>query len=436
MSNTQKILIGVVGVCVLFFGFIIGRMGGADTNTTVLTTVGASPIAADRIYDPAAWGEKYPLQYASYLKAGETALSPSEGIFGGSINSPHVDRQPEIAANFKGMAFSIDYTEDRGHIYAIPDILETKRVNQNTRAACITCKTPYLEQYYNEYGWDFAALPFSDVMSEIPEEHGSISCANCHDPNTMELRVINQAFIEAQERRGVDLSQASRQDMRSYVCAQCHSEYFFEPGTFRIVFPWDNGLKADQVYDYYATVPYGFAQDWKHPDSQAAMLKVQHPDYEAWTTGIHGKAGVSCADCHMPYMVEKGQKYSSHWVTSPLRTVSASCGTCHDQGDEWLMDSVVSIQENFWPLQHAAGQAVAQAHEAIMKASEVAGVDEAELANARELVRKAQWFWDYVAAENSMGFHNPEQGMKTAGQALDLANQAIQAAYKAANLQL
>lgn len=430
----KKTLIAVLGVCLLFLVVVIGRIGSADINAAVLAAKAVSPIPADKIYDPAAWGKYYPLEYASYLEASDMSEKP--GNFGGSIVFQNSTRQPEMLVNFKGMPFSVDYAEDRGHVYAVPDTLETKRINKNSRAACMTCKTPYVESFFKEYGWDYASKPFSELISLVPEDNGSISCANCHDPNTMELRIINPAFIEAQERRGIDMSKATVQDMRSYVCAQCHSEYFFEPGTFRIVFPWDKGFEVDKVYEYYAETPYGFKNDWVHPDSQALMLKVQHPEFEAWTTGIHGKAGVSCADCHMPYMQKNGQQYSHHRMSSPLRTVKESCISCHDQEEEWMIDAVKSIQDNFWVLQRAAGKAVAQAHEAIMKAAAVKGADESELNKARELVRKAQWYWDYVAAENSMGFHNPSQGMKTTGQALDFANQAILTAYKAAGLQL
>lgn len=422
MKSGQKILLIVLGAIVaLFLGFIIGRSGGADTNATVLETAGAQPITGN-LYDAASWQSQYPLQYASYNRTAEIADSPG-GIFGGSVLTQHSLRQPEILTNFKGNAFSKDYAEDRGHVYALEDNYNSGRIGEATKGACITCKTPYLEQLVAEYGWDYAAMPFADIQAEVPVEHGTISCANCHDPATMELRVINPGFIEAAERTGIVLAEATTQEMRSYVCAQCHSEYFFEPTTFRIVFPWDNGLDAEDVYSYYQEIPLGFAKDYTQTDSGVDVLKAQHPDYETYITGVHGRAGVACADCHMPYAVENGQKYTSHWVTSPLKTVEASCGQCHDEGAAWLTESVVTIQDNFWQLQHAAGSAVAEAHEAIA-AAVAAGASDESLAAPRALVREAQWYWDYVAAENSMGFHNPDQGMSVTGKAIDLALRA------------
>ncbi|MCL1872830.1 MAG: ammonia-forming cytochrome c nitrite reductase subunit c552 [Clostridiales bacterium] len=432
MSKTQKILSVVVIVCVLFLGFVVGRIGGANTNATI-TAKGATPIPQGQIYDSAAWGKIYPLQYASEMKSQQVGDKP--GRFGGNRAQDHFEMQPEILVNFKGNAFSLDYKDDRGHFYAIKDLKETKRVNEKTKTACITCKTPLIEAAFEEYGWDYASIPFADYIGNIKDDQ-FITCANCHDPLTNDLRVINPAFIEAQERRGIDLSRATREEMRSYVCAQCHSEYYFEPDTFKIIFPWDNGLNAEQVYDYYSTIPHGFQQDFIHADSEAKMLKIQHPEFETFSSGIHAKAGVSCADCHMAYNLEKGEKYSNHWVTSPLRSVESSCGKCHNQSTEWLIDSVTTIQEDFFQVQRAAGSAVAEAHGAIAKAMEVAGVNESSLENARELVRKAQFFWDYIAAENSMGFHSPSQMFKTAAMAIDYARQSIEAAKLAAGRNL
>jgi nitrite reductase (cytochrome c-552) len=293
----------------------------------------------------------------------------------------------------------------------------------------MTCKTAYLIDVYREMGWTYAKTPIGQLLPRLKH---SIVCANCHDPATMNLRVINPAFIEAMQRTGVDLKNSSREAMRSYVCGQCHAEYYFEPESKKVVFPWDKGLQPSQTYAYYAGKPAGFEQDWEHPDSRAKMLKAQHPDFETWSGGVHAASGVSCADCHMPYVRESGQKYTSHWVTSPMRTTGESCRPCHTQSPEWLLERVKTIQNDVWQLQRAAGQTVAKAHGVIAKAGAVAKADRARLDQARELVRKAQWYWDFVAAENSMGFHNPNQVLNTLGQAIDLAHQAIATANAAA----
>lgn len=428
MSKSQKSMIALLGVLLIFFGFVITRIGIAKPASTVKI----AKIPAGE-YDPAVWGKFYPLQYESYMK--NSVMEPSPTGYGGSLKVQKSDMMPEIKTNFKGNPFSVDYTEDRGHVYALEDLKETKRIGPKSPGACITCKTPYLEKFVQETGWGFAKLPFTQVMEKIPS-HGYISCGNCHDPENMNLRVINPAFIEAMDRKGVDVTKASREDMRSYVCGQCHAEYFFEPNTFRVVFPWDKGMKPGDMYAYYADKPLGFAQDWQHPDSKASMLKAQHPDFETWSTGTHGKAGVACADCHMPYVRKDGQKYSSHTMTSPLKNLDAACGTCHTQGSAWLMSRVKTTQDYTFEALHTAGQNVARAHEAIKKASEVPNVNQAELESARELVRKAQWYWDFVAAESSMGFHNPDQSLNTAAMASEMARQAVESANRAAGINL
>ncbi|MCE5284619.1 MAG: ammonia-forming cytochrome c nitrite reductase subunit c552 [Pelosinus sp.] len=424
MSKMQKSLAVLLAVCVVFFGFVIVRIG-AKPNV-----VKAASIPKDE-YDPAVWGKYYPLEYESYMKNYDMSASPTG--YGGSLKVQKSDMQPELFENFKGMPFSKDYTEDRGHLFALEDIKDSKRVGPATKGACITCKTPYIEQFYKEDGWGYANKPFAELWEKSKHP---VSCANCHDSETMNLRVINPAFIEAMQRRGVDVTKASREEMRTYVCAQCHVEYYFEPETTRVVLPWDKGTKPDEMYSYYADKPNGFIQDWQHPDSKAAMLKAQHPDYETFSNGTHGKSGVSCADCHMPYMRKDGQKYSSHWMTSPLKTLDASCSPCHTQGSSWAMERVKTIQDSTWQMQHTAGTTIARAHEAIKKASEVPNVNQEELAKARELVRKAQWFWDIVAAESSMGFHNPDQVISTLGQANQFAYEAIDAAERAAGMNI
>ena len=421
MNKTQKILAGVLALCIVFFGFVIVRIGAKPA------TVKAAAIPKGE-YDPAVWGKAYPLQYQSYMKNYDMSESPTG--YGGSVKVQKSDMQPELFINFKGMPFSKDYTEDRGHMYALEDIKESKRVGPATKGACITCKTPYIEEFYNESGWDYANKPFAELLERSKHP---VTCANCHDSETMNLRVINPAFIEAMQRRGVDVTQASREEMRTYVCAQCHAEYYFAPNTNQVVFPWDKGTKPEEMYAYYAEKPNGFVQDWQHPDSKAPMLKAQHPDYETYSNGTHGKSGVSCADCHMPYMRENGQKYSSHWMTSPLKTIDASCSPCHSQGADWAMERVKTMQDSSWKMQHTAGTTIARAHEAIKKSMEADG-DPAQLDQARELVRKAQWFWDIVAAENSMGFHNPDQVISTLGEANQLAYEAIDIAERAAGI--
>lgn len=421
--KSRNIFLGVLlGIVLIILIVILVRVFLLPPPDT--TKLAAIP---DTEYDPAVWGKHYPLEYNSYLKNKDMAASPTG--YGGSEKYQKSTKEPEILVNFKGMAFSKDYTEDRGHPYAMDDLKETKRIGPATPGSCMTCKTANLRDIYKDMGWNYAKTPLTELLPRIKH---SIVCANCHDSKTMKLRVLNPAFIEAMTKRGIDVAKASREDMRSYVCGQCHAEYYFEPETKRVVFPWSKGLKPDEMYAYYKEMPSGFAMDWQHPDSQAKMLKAQHPDYELFSGGVHGKSGVSCADCHMPYMRDGGRKYSSHWVTSPMKHIQASCRTCHMQDEQWLLNRVKATQNNVFQLQRIAGQTIARAHEVIGKAGAAPKVNSADLDKSRELIRNAQWFWDFIAAENSMGFHNPDQTLNTLGQSIDLAHQAIAIANKAA----
>jgi len=422
LNRAQKFLAVFLGMMIVFFGVIVVRVWAVKPPSTMKL----SSLAAGE-YDPAVWGKAYPLEYASYQKNLEMAASPTG--YGGSVKVPKADMQPEIYTNFKGNPFSKDYTEDRGHLYSIEDLKESKRIGPTSKGACITCKTPYVEQFYKESGWGFANQPLTELLDKSKHP---VSCANCHDPETMNLRVINPAFIEAMGRQGIDVNKASREEMRSYVCGQCHSEYYFEPGTSRVIFPWDQGTTPQQMYQYYAAKPNGFQQDFIHPDSKTPILKAQHADFEEWQNGVHAKFGVSCADCHMPYIRENGQKYSSHWMTSPLKNLDASCMPCHKDGTDQLYNQVKATQDNVWQLQHTAGLNVAKAHEIIAKAGNIPNANQTQLTNARELLRQAQWYWDYVAASNSMGFHNSVQELHTLGQSIDLSHRAIDAAKQAA----
>lgn len=232
-------------------------------------------------------------------------------------------------------------------------------------------------------------------------------------------------------RRGIDVNAASHNEMRAYVCGQCHTEYYFTAEDGRVAHPYENGFDAEDEYRYYQSGQAGgFKGDWLHPDSKTMMLKAQHPDFESWATSVHADAGVTCVDCHMPYMRDGGKKYTSHWMTSPLKTTKESCLKCHDESEETLVARVKTIHDNTFRLQRIAGQTVAKAHLTIKAAME-AGVPDAALEDARAKVREAQWYWDWVAAENGVGFHNPDKMTRTAGLAIDLAHQAIESAEAA-----
>jgi len=212
---------------------------------------------------------------------------------------------------------------------------------------------------------------------------------------------------------------ATRQEMRAYVCGQCHVEYYFKGPEKRLVFPWHNGLRADDILAYYDKEQF---KDWTHADSGAPALKAQHPEFEMWSQGIHARSGVSCADCHMPYTRVGALKISDHHVRSPLLNVNRACQTCHKWSEDELKARVDTIQQRTFELRNRAMDAVVALIKDL-KAARDAGRTDADLASARDFQRKAQFLLDFVEAENSTGFHAPQEAARVLGQSVDLARQ-------------
>jgi nitrite reductase (cytochrome c-552) len=215
--------------------------------------------------------------------------------------------------------------------------------------------------------------------------------------------------------------------MRTYVCAQCHVEYYFAGENKVLTFPWENGLRIDDIEQYYQEVGH---TDWTHAETGAPMLKVQHPEFEMASTGIHARSGVACADCHMPYVREGSLKVSDHWVRSPLMNLNQACQTCHRISEEELADRVLTIQNTTAELLRDSEEALVDAIDAIVAAQE-AGVGEEALAEARQLHRSAQLRWDFVSSENSTGFHSPQEAARILAMSIDLARQAELSATRA-----
>lgn len=366
--------------------------------------------------------------------------------------------QPYLKNLWLGYPFSYQYDETRGHIYALTDVLKIDRINRYSEkaglpATCYNCKTPKVIEWHSKYGDEFWAMEFHQFREELDLVDHTNGCATCHAPETMELRITSVPLDEALKRQGKDWREASRNEMRSLVCAQCHVEYYFQDAKFgpraKPVFPWDLGMDPENVYEYYddhgSTTRAGFEDhfiDWTHAASDAPMIKIQHPEYENWYDGPHGAAGVSCADCHMPYRRLDGKKkISSHLWTSPLKTVDGikrACGQCHtDKTPEYLKERVIYTQQKTWNQLLAAQDLSVKAHEAARLAREYTGDKHPEydrlMIQARERIRKGQMFWDWVSAENSVGFHNPAKSLETLARSQQYSQEAVNLAMQATN---
>jgi nitrite reductase (cytochrome c-552) len=252
-----------------------------------------------------------------------------------------------------------------------------------------------------------------------------VACVDCHEPKTMGLRVTRPGFLAGvkafKAKQGVaDFDpnrDATRQEMRSYVCGQCHVEYYFKgPGKI-VTYPWANGLKVEEIEAYYEKE--GFT-DWVHAETGTKVLKAQHPEFEVWSQGVHARAGVTCADCHMPYERVGAQKASDHWVRSPLLNLNRACQPCHAVPEKELEARVLTIQDRHHALLERAARAATDMLDAI-GAAKKGGASEEDLKAAAAQHQKAQWRLDFVAAENSMGFHAPQEMARILGEAIDHA---------------
>lgn len=442
--------------------------------------------------DPEPWGMNFPLQYDSYKKTAE----PTKTNFGGgeALPAEKAEKDPWLTRLFAGYAFSLDYRDRRGHAFMLLDQEKTRRVTEKPQpGACLHCHASIIPAY-RAVGLKLGAKPEEAVMKGFEEVSSMkykdahdlmdasgkkmvqhpVSCVDCHDSKTMALRVTRPGFINGikayKEHEGVkdyDVNKmATRQEMRTFVCAQCHVEYYFKGDRKTVTYPWANGLKVEEIEKYYDDAKF---TDWKHAETGAPVLKAQHPEFEMWSQGVHARSGVSCADCHMPYQRVGAMKTSDHWVRSPLTNVNRACQQCHHYPEAEIQNRVSLIQNRTYNLMQRASKALISYLDVIkiirspvdakteadvaaklkkenpnpeeykkkMKEAKdaawakIVGTDK-DLQTAWDMQKKGQWRLDYVAAENSMGFHAPQEAAKILAEATDYLRQAEIAARASA----
>jgi len=474
--------------------------------------------------DAAKWGTNWPREYDGYKRTAEPTSTKYGGAAGASEGQPaaeKADRDPWLKRAFAGYLFAVDYRDRRGHAFMLFDQEVTKRnvpAENKQSGNCLHCHGSIMP-LYRKLGKEAAPqaseadqiqaglqkvseMSYWDAHKALEQISGGkahpVGCVDCHDPQSMEVRVTRPAFITGMQklaasnadvphlpsidrwRKGVRSKpydpnlDGTRQEKRSYVCGQCHVEYFCGKG-MNILFPWAEGLKTEEMEHVYDTLQVGGKRfkDWTHAETGMEVLKAQHPEFEMWSQGVHARSGVACADCHMPYKREGAQKISDHWVRSPLLQPNRACAGCHPYADDELKARVLGIQDRHFALLTRAGTAAVAMIDAIGavrkpyddKARDAAGAkakaalekqeafqkapkEEQEkklaaevkanlLASWREAVEKtpalkeleelqraAQWRLDIVAAENSMGFHAPQEMARVLGESIDLARQA------------
>ncbi len=415
--------------------------------------------------DPAVWGKNWPRQYDTYKL---TALSTRTrfGGHGGSEALPEqkIERDPWLKRMFLGYAFSIDYRDRRGHAYMLEDQENTERLSKPQAGSCLHCHASVMPLYRKlgegdvQKGFEkTATMSYAEANKALHELDAAhpVSCGDCHDPESMALRVTRPGFINgiqalAASEAAVDAmpsierwragdrkepydpnTEATRTEMRSYVCGQCHVEYYCAT-KMTLTFPWAKGLKVEEQEADWNSRTFADGKrffDYKHAESGAELLKAQHPEFELWSQGIHARSGVACADCHMPYVRDGASKVSDHWVRSPLLNVNRACQTCHRIDEAEILARVDQIQSRNHELLQSAGAALMDQLDAIAAARAQGATDE-QLGPSLELQRAAQWRLDFVAAENSMGFHAPQEAARILAEATDLARQGQVAAIR------
>jgi nitrite reductase (cytochrome c-552) len=397
----------------------------------------------EQTIDPAIWGKNFPGQYDGYQRTVDQVRTR----YGGSeavqrtptavdprsiVAQSRLEEDPRLVVIWEGYAFSKDFREERGHAYMLSDqeLTERQQVTKQP-GACLHCHASVYNAYKQAGGGDLIAgfekvnaMPYAEARKLVQHP---IACLDCHDPTTMELRVTRPGFIEGiralKAKEGIadyDVNRdASYQEKRSFVCGQCHVEYYFKGPEKRLTYPWANGLGIDAIYAYYTEVQ---QVDWTNPRTGTKLLKAQHPEFEMYNQGIHARSGVTCADCHMPYMRVGATKVSDHHVRSPLLNVNRACQPCHKFSEDELRARVHLNQDRTFALRNRAMDAVVALIEELA-AAQTAGRPDVELAPARELHRQAQFYLDFIEAENSMGFHAPGEAARILATSIDLARQ-------------
>jgi nitrite reductase (cytochrome c-552) len=408
--------------------FILGLFASSIIERRAETEYVYKPMVKIKQSEPRneVWGQNFPREFQSYMKTSESGFRSK---YNGNAMIDMLEVDPRLVVLWTGYSFSKDYSQSRGHYYAIDDIRNTLRTGGPTGpddgpqpTTCWACKSTDVPRMMNQAGIsEFYKGQWARLGPEIVNP---IGCSDCHNAESMNLQISRPALIEAFERMGKDITKASHQEMRSLVCAQCHVEYYFDKkkveGANYLTFPWDNGFSVDSIEAYYDKLQF---TDWTHGLSKAPMLKAQHPDFEVYMTGVHAQRGVSCADCHMPYISEGGQKFTDHHIQSPLNNIANSCQVCHRQETDRLLKDVYERQDRIIENRDKLEELLVRAHVEAKKAWDLGATGE-QMKEPLWDIRHAQWRWDYCAASHGASFHSPVETSRVIGTGITRAQEA------------
>lgn len=338
-----------------------------------------------------------------------------------------LSEDPRLVILWAGYGFAKDYNAARGHMYAVTDVRNTLRTGAPKNAedgpmpmACWSCKSPDVPRLMEEKGDpEFYKGKWASGGPEIVNPIGCVDCHNNKDGG-MQLALSRPYLPKALKAMGEDPEKATKKDMNTLVCAQCHTEYYFEEKNKAVQFPWDKGTKAEDIEAYFDEIEFA---DWIHPISKTPMLKAQHPDYETWKEGLHSKMGLACADCHMPTRDDKKGAFTDHRILSTTSEMMPTCKNCHNQSEEELVKRVKTQKDMITELKLKVEDELVKAHiEA--GAAWKAGAGKEEMRKAINNIRHAQWRWDYSIASHGIQMHAPDEAMRVLKTAMEKATEA------------
>ena len=431
MEHKRKPIINwILFVATIIVVFFLGLLASSITERRAEDEMVYKPEVKIAHFEPRneVWGKNFPMEFTSYMKTRDTSFRSK---YNGNAAIDMLEVDPRLVVLWAGYAFSKDYKQSRGHAYAIEDMYNTLRTGSpKTKedgpqpSTCWTCKSPDVPRMINQEGLaNYYTGKWARLGSEIINP---IGCADCHNNETMELQISRPALVEAFERQGKKMSEFTHNEMRSLVCAQCHVEYYFDKkrpdaeGAAYLTFPWDKGFTVEEMESYYDEIEF---TDWEHALSKAPMLKAQHPDYEVYMMGVHASRGVSCADCHMPYMSEGGKKYTDHHIQSPLNNIENSCMVCHREKTDQLLKDVYQRQDKVIENRDKLEELLVRAHVEAKTAWEK-GASPEQMKEILKNIRQAQWRWDYAAAGHGNSFHAPLELLRVIAQGIIIAQEA------------
>jgi nitrite reductase (cytochrome c-552) len=415
------VAIGALVVVAFLLGLGIATFQSSEYEIAQLQMV-VIPMS-DWEADSSKWGQNYPNEYDTYVeKRSGLGDGKNENV---ELND-YLEEDPRLVVLYAGHRNGKNYNRPRGHRWSLEDVdnvKETMTALEGGKApsgTCITCKSADIPRLLSQQG--IATTGYKDWSYVRKQATHPIGCIDCHDPKTMDLKISRPQVTNGITGKNGKKDKISHQQKRSLVCAQCHAEYYVEKskGKSSLKFPWDLGTSPKEMERYYDQYPE--YNDWIHPISKTPMIKISHPDWEAYRAGIHYAQGVACADCHMPYRISGGLKYTDHSFQNPLENLDRSCGVCHRVGKDRLLKYVKTMQKKHKALKIKTEDLLVKAHFDIAECMK-AGVEEEDLRNARVLLKRAQLRWDYVNSNNGMGFHSPLESAVTLGESIGAAQE-------------